>query len=778
MSEEDKKESSEVRHWLNEISAAKRREKEFRREGERINDIYEGGKKNAQGEATRAPFNILFSNTETMLPSIYSQVPRPVVDRRFKDDDKNGKAAAIASQRMLEFALDTNIEGYETFNEAMQLAVLAGLLPGRGVTAIKYDAEVLDVEEDASDEAEEVGSESNSTPYVRSELVCTESIEWDRVWFGYAKKWSKVPWVAYEKHFDKDECLKLFDEAKVEQIKFSTGEDRDASEDEIGRDEDEQDIGERKTALIYQIWDKDSRTIVYVSPQYDEDVLLEEDDPLKLTGFFNCPKPIQFVQKLSDTIPTPMYSLYEQQATELNNLSRRIIHIISAIKAKGIYDGALGSDIQNILQASENELTPAETMSALGAEKGLDKAIWFWPVEKLIVVLQQLYQAREACKQVIYEITGIADIMRGSSNASETLGAQQIKQQWGTLRLNRLQKEVQRYARDLLRMMLEVAAQKFSVDTWAKMTGLPFVKREEQQAAKQMMQLMQQQYQMAAQQAASVGQPPPPQPPPDPAAQYAIDAPVWEDVIAVLQDDIQRSYRIDIETNTTVEADATEDKKNIAEVMNALAQFLNGVAPLVTAGVMPFEAAQGMMMAIIRRFRFGPEIEDYIKQMKAPPPPDDGGKADQAKLQADQAKLQSDTQAAQDKLKADLEGNLAKIQQAKDSADRDLEKQAMKLEFEKMKFEFEKEMAASEHEHAVEIERIRLEAQQHAGDTEMKATLAGAKQAMQSMLDKHAARIDLQKETIKGDSAQKVAVIQATAAERAAAARPAPQGAA
>ena len=101
-----------------------------------------------------------------------------------------------------------------------------------------------------------------------------------------------------------------------------------------------------------------------------------------------------------------------------------------------------------------------------------------WPVEKLIVVLRELYEAREQAKRVIYEITGISDIIRGSTVASETATAQQIKSQWGTLRLKRLQKEVQRYARDLLRMMLEIASKKFSEATFAQMTGLPFVTSE------------------------------------------------------------------------------------------------------------------------------------------------------------------------------------------------------------------------------------------------------------------------------------------------------------
>ena len=66
---------------------------------------------------------------------------------------------------------------------------------------------------------------------------------------------------------------------------------------------------------------------------------------------------------------------------------------------------------------------------------------------------------------------------------------------------------------------------------------------------------------------------------------------MWPQIMELLRSDTQRAYRIDIETNSTVEPEATEDQKNIADVMNALAQYLNGVSPLVQSGALPFEAA-------------------------------------------------------------------------------------------------------------------------------------------------------------------------------------------
>ena len=600
--------SEEVQRWLDEIKDAKKRESDFRKDGERVLKIY-GAEKN---ETT--PFNVLFSNTETLLPALYSAVPRPVVNRRFKDEDPMGKASATAGQRALEFLLDTNVDGYETFDDALNHCVLDALLPGRGIATVKYDAKV---------EGDE-GMERKTW-----ETVCCETRSWDRVYFGYAKKWSKVPWIAYEEYIDRDEAERLFGAETAAKLKFSEGEDGDDEGEH--RQSPGQNLGGKKTTLIYQIWDKDGgRVIRWVSPGYGDGVLKVDPDPLQLTGFFNCPRPMTFIAKSNDLVPVAMYKMYENQAEELNRLTQRIKTVVGALRARGIYDSELGDDLDRLMKEGDAILIPSDKSSSLAAEKGLQNAIWFMPIDVLMATLTQLYQAREQCKRVIYEITGISDILRGSTVASETATAQGIKAQWGTMRLKRLQKEVQRYARDVLRMMLEIAGTKFSEETWAGMTGLPFLTTDQRQQAEQMAQALQ----MAQAQGAQV--------PPETQqqVQQALSAPVWGQVLDLLQNDIQRAYRIDIETNSTVEPEAVEDQKNIAELMNALAQYLNGVGPLVAKGVMPMEVAQSMLLAVTRRFRFGTDIEDYIKQMKAPPPEDDGKAAEAAKLSGKPAQRQ------------------------------------------------------------------------------------------------------------------------------------------
>ena len=339
------------------------------------------------------------------------------------------------------------------------------------------------------------------------------------------------------------------------------------------------------------------------------------------------------------------------------------------------------------------------------------------PIEQLVNVLIQLYQARNKCKQIIYEITGISDIMRGSTNANETLGAQEIKKSFGTLRLKRLQSEVQRYARDLLRMMLEIAASKFSTETWQKMTGLPYLTDEQKQILD-----------MQMQQAQMTGQPPPPE------LQQQMQIPAWSDILEMLNDDVQRAYRIDIESNSTVQPEATEDQKNIAEVMNALAQYMNGVAPLVVNGSLPFEAAQSMMLAISRRFRFGNEIEEHIMAMK--PPEKEDPKA------AEQAKAQADAQAKQAEMQAQAQMKQAEAQIRAQEKQIDLQAESAKFQSEK-----QAEMIAQDKDIAAKKEMLLMELQSKERIAENVARI----QAETQLLTSHAQLMAQKESKSEGD---------------------------
>jgi len=388
----------------------------------------------------------------------------------------------------------------------------------------------------------------------------------------------------------------------------------------------------------------------------------------------------------------PLFELYKAQADELDRLSYRINHVIRALKVRGVYDSTLG-ELSELMKGEDNTLIAAERAAAYMSNGGLEKAIWWMPVEQSAKVLAALYEARDKAKEVIYELTGIADIIRGATDAGETLGAQQIKANSAGLRLQRMQREVQRYVRDLIRLLAEVIGQHFDQTTLGSMTGLQFPTNAQKKmitlrmqainAAQQQAQLQPPQTAHGAPGQAQAGQAPvqPPAPPVPPQAlqamQNALQMPSWEDIMACLRADICREYRVDVETDSTVAEVLQQDMAGLKEVLQGIIAFWQGAGPAVQAGAVSMEAVKSITMSIVRRARMGLEVEDALEsgmqQPKPVPDPNAGRMAEaQLKAQAETQKIAAESAAREKELRFEAaieqQRNAMEDQRAKNQA--------------------------------------------------------------------------------------------------------------
>jgi hypothetical protein len=624
-------------------------------EAEKIQEIYQGDK----GEET--PFNILYSNTEILVPSIFSKAPIPVVKRRH--DEQRADLPAKASERFLSYVMDTNLAGYPAFVDALEASVLDAALPGLGQVRVRL---------------------VNGIPQL--DYVHFDSFVW-----GYARRWEQVPWIAYKLDLTKADIQKQFKKSDLDMAGFRD----EGIEETDGSDKSAKDA----TYPVYEIWDKASRTVRFVCDHYKGSLLLEQTDPLGLEGFFDCPQPLVFVLSTGDLRPRPLYNLYKQQAEELNAVTMRIKRVTQAIRVRGIYNGNL-PEVAKLLKDGEleNQLIPADKPSIMTNEGGIDKQIWLLPIEKLIVVLQQLFVIREQVKQTIYEILGIADILRGVSQASETLGAQQIKDKWGSLRINKMREKTARFVRSGLRLLLEVGAKHTPEEVWAQATGM--------QLATAVQALVLQQS----------GQPAPPS---------------WPQVLGTLKNDIQRSYIIDIESNSTVDSDATQDKQDIAEFMQAMGQALQGLAPLAQQGPEGFEATKAIMLEFIKKFRMGPEIQRILEKLPPPPKPQVPPEIQEQIEKKTQELDQREQQAAQREEQVNNQSTTVEQQIAK------LQKMAQDLEVAQKKLDLaretvQKEIALDAREADLQVREsaMKVSADALAVKNE-KQSVAGERQALQ-----------------------------------------------
>jgi predicted HAD superfamily Cof-like phosphohydrolase len=260
-------------------------------------------------------------------------------------------------------------------------------------------------------------------------------------------------------------------------------------------------------------------------------------------------------------------------------------------------------------------------------------------------VLEALYKSREQTKQTIYEIIGLSDIMRGATKATETLGAQELKSRWGSVRLQRMQKEVQRFVRDILRLKGEVIAEHYEPELLSEMTQIKLPTAEQKQALQEQIQRVTQAAEQAAM-AAEQAQQEPPQPPPiPPEMQELLNSPTWDDVIGVLRSDAMRTFRVAIESDSTIASMVESDMQGNREVVETLGAVFASIPTLQQAGAQnAAEVVKEIALALIRHSRFGGRlVEDSIEDLEFA----DGGSQLQQIEQAIQQLTQQVTQGGE-----------------------------------------------------------------------------------------------------------------------------------
>jgi hypothetical protein len=703
------------RRWSVELAMAKKRFKDWRTTAKKQWDIYHGKSVSRKKNS----YNVLWANTEILAPSVYNTLPTPDIRRRFGQADPLGKAVSEVISRSLTFNAETT-----GFDDEVQDDILDMLICGRGFSRVRYVPDLVEVgdvqqtgkEEDETNLAHEA-QQGEQNEELAWETAPIEHVRWDRYLCGPGRSWKEIPWWAFEHDLTRRECVERFGEiGNVIELNGGPA-DTDVDRERI----DDQTMQLFKTAKVWEIWDKDTRQVIWIADSgYAKGPLKTESDPLKLEQFWPMPNPLRAIADSDKFEPTTLYEQYKEQAEELDRVSTRINKIISGLKLRAIYDPSLGDQVAELFRGEDNDLIPADKqIRQLYEAGGIAAAIWWAPIEQAAKVLQELREQREGCKQVIYELTGLADIMRGASDPSETKGAQDLKVAFGMTRLSRMQRSVQAYIRDLFALQAEVICERFSLETLKAMTQIQLPTDA---------QVMPQRYQMMAQaiQARLQGQNVPPLPP---------KPTTWEDVHKAMQDDAQRTFRVDIETDSTIAAAQQEDAADLQAVITALVELVKEVGPMVQMGVMPFPAFKELLLMVSRKFRMGSQVEDAIDAMQPPPAPQPDPKV-QIPLQVEQLRQQGKQQEIAAQVQADREKAQIQAQTAY------LEQHAQALQ--------------AQQENALEAQRNQLQAQNEAALERMRMQTDAALERMKAEMT---GQVQLILQAMKNQGALEVAEV-------------------
>jgi hypothetical protein len=701
------------RAWLAAIKDAETAFEAYQSHADNIDKLFADLERLANDSRDRE-FQIFWANIQVLGPSVYARPPVPVIVPRFKDR----RPVYRVSSELLE---RSTVVAFELADiNAVMLQIRDDLnIVARGAAWVRY--------------------ETRGESRTESERVCFEHLDRKDFLHEPARKWAEVGWVARRGWMTRKEMRKRFGRTSgkaYQDAVFAVRKD----------DRDNGAADNRKKAGVWEIWSKTEDRVVWVTEGVD--ALLDDGKPhLTLEGFFPCPQPAYGTVQRRSLVPVPDYALYKDQVEEANHLTSRIHAIADAIQARGFYPAGnteMGDAIEAAIKTVDDRrvLIPISNWAAFGPGGTGDPIVWL-PIEALANTVTGLVALRRQVIDDIYQIVGLSDIMRGSTEKEETATAQQIKAQFGGVRVRDKQAELIRVARDMVRIGAEIMAENFSPKTLLEMSQMEIetdadIKRKVEEVAARaeeefkakfeqarsdpkLMEAAQQNPQAAQQKVMELRQQITVQ------AQEAIDklneTPTLEKVTAFLRDQRIRPFVLDIETDSTIAPDEQAEKEARAEFLAALGGMIQQFGPVLAATPEMAPVVGELIKFALAPFRAGRELEGKIDEAidalvaksRQPRPDPEAEKLKgemamrqqemQGKAQIEMAKLQADQQGRQVDAQLKQQENEAKLQQIEAKMQQDRERHQMEMERLRL------EMAALQQKVAADMQMAQIKQQ-------------------------------------------------------------------
>ncbi|MBQ7659397.1 MAG: hypothetical protein IJS26_01440 [Alphaproteobacteria bacterium] len=416
----------EVEIWIKKIEKA---EKKYAPYFDLIGDI----RRYYKNENARNEQNMFWTTIETLKPFLYFKGPKPFVQQQHQTGDLSASCAC----RILEKALKWDLAQFD-FDGIMKYVRNDFLLFGfasayeqyvpkfKKASLVKNGSEtVFDVLDD----------ETIETIYIKPEDFIADVEKVD--------VWEDVSWFARKIEMSRNEIINQFGKELASFLCPS----KDTFQDNI---------------TVYEIWDKTDKQILYLAKECDSRFLKIRKNAAEITGFFAMPKPLFATLANDGLIVVPDYVQLKPLLNELQGITSRMQLTMQAIKVSGAYDNSF-PELANILN-KEVTLVAVSDFDRLKENGGLKGIMDFAPIEQYVNALQALALRRQDIIDQIYEMTGVSDIMRGTSDKTETATAVTKKTNFGTLRNQDRQNELLRFITDLLTIKAEMICECFSAE--------------------------------------------------------------------------------------------------------------------------------------------------------------------------------------------------------------------------------------------------------------------------------------------------------------------------
>jgi hypothetical protein len=544
--------------WQTEIQASQQELLKFHQDANRITQRYLD-KRDAYAK-DESKVNLFWSTTQVLLSMLYARPPKADVARSFQDyDDDVARVSGTILQRLLNRAFDDNVSAWDS---AVRQGIEDWLVVGEGQIWLRYEVttEPYEIPAVFDEFGQELSPAQEAERIVNEDAPC-DYIYWEDFFYSPARTWHEVRWVARRVFMTKDQLVARFGEAIAAQVPLGNYSKKDQVNDQSPKHDP------WNKAEVFEIWCKERRKVYWYAKSCD--VILDvKDDPLGLDGFFPCPKPLAANVTSSNFMPRADYIFAQDQFNELDEINTRITWLTRATRVVGVYDKS-AEGIQRVFnQGAENQMIPVDNW-AMFAEKGGIKGQVDWiPIQEVVNAIDHLRVYRQDKVVQIYEVLGISDIMRGSSKASETAAAQQIKAQFGSTRIQLKQFYIADWITQALRIKAEIICKHFQPETIIKRSNI----------------------------------------------ERTPDAPLAMQAVELIKNEEMNEYRINIEADSMAALDWAAERDAAVQFMQGLGAFISQVAPMAQSVPQAAPVLMSLLQWSVSKFRVSTQIESVLDQ--------------------------------------------------------------------------------------------------------------------------------------------------------------------
>jgi len=685
VSKEEKVDSREAiyQKWVEEFASARKNLRKWHKEAKNVVKKFRDEDRNEDdGIGGETKLNLFFANTTTLMAMLYGSVPKVSVDRKFSDpNDDQARVASLMANRILQ--QDIEYAG-EDFATSLRAVLEDRLIPGMGGARVKYefDEKSETVPEQRDPNTGAILAPSFTRPMITNEKVEIVYTHWEDYLYSPARTHAEIWWKAYRSFMDREELVKRFGEEIGNEIPLTSD---GPGNKEVGPEGN----NDTQQAEVWEIWNKRTKKVEWIVEGFPKCLDIKED-PLQLDGFFPEPPPFIANTTTSKYVPRSDYAMAQDLYNEIDTLQTRISILTEACKLVGVYDKSAVSVSRIFKEGVENELIPVDNWAMLGEKGGLRGVMDWIPIEQVAKVIEILDGRLSVKIQQLYEVTGMSDILRGSSQPYEAAATSKVKAQFASIKVQKLQEEFARFASDLQSLKLEIIQKHFQPQSIIEQSNILMTP----------------------------------------------DANLAGAAIQLLKDRSKSRWRIQIKPESLALADYAQLKADRIDYINGVSMFMQSAKPLLELDKKATPILLELLKWGLAGFKGANEIEgvmdqaikmytDIAKQPDQQPPPDP--QAEKIKMEMQLAQQEHQTKMQQEAARMENERReftmKSELEQQRSMDERNRDERRFQQELVQMRQKHELEMESLRMKLAVQQEtaEIKMEAQSHAAAVQMES---------------------------------------------------------